>query len=261
MCCCGCWCYCYCFFVLVIVLLLLLSIRWNTYRYVIFIVHIIAYRYVLLWLLVLLLLFFCSCYCCSYEIHTGMLGLLWILYNTGTCCCYCIIVVVIVVNMKYIPVCYVYCSYYNVPVCVVVAVGVYFCCGYYCYYYRFDPMRFRFDSISIGCQFGTDSTQFQISFDSILIQFDSIRFAPLVTYSYLLSSVVVCTSMPRGEPTSPSLFLHNIFWYHWLHRSIKWKDGVKGIFLVQIEDSISTLHSHRFTRAATSTSRLIHIST
>jgi hypothetical protein len=36
----------------------------------------------------------------------------------------CIIVVVNVVNMKYIPVCYVYCSYYSVPVCGVVAVGV-----------------------------------------------------------------------------------------------------------------------------------------
>jgi hypothetical protein len=51
---------------------------------------------------------------------------------------------------------------------------------------RFDPIRLRFDSISIGSRFGTDSTQFQISLDSILIQFDSIQFAPPVTLLLLL---------------------------------------------------------------------------
>jgi hypothetical protein len=39
----------------------------------------------------------------------------------------------------------------------------------------FDPIRLRFDSISIGQGFGTNSTYFRISFDSILFQFDSIR--------------------------------------------------------------------------------------
>jgi hypothetical protein len=32
---------------------------------------------------------------------------------------------------------------------------------------RFDPIRFRFDSISIGCRVRTNFTQFRISFDSI----------------------------------------------------------------------------------------------
>jgi hypothetical protein len=56
---------------------------------------------------------------------------------------------------------------------------------------RFDPIRIRFDSILIGCRFSTNSTQFQISLDSILIQFksigfDSIQFAPPVTFLSLL---------------------------------------------------------------------------
>jgi hypothetical protein len=49
----------------------------------------------------------------------------------------------------------------------------------------------RFDSIFIGCRFGTNSTQFRISFDSILIQFDLIRFAPPVTFLLLVLLVLL----------------------------------------------------------------------
>jgi hypothetical protein len=64
------------------------------------------------------------------------------------------------------------------------------CCCCCCYYYRFDPIRLRFDWISIGCRFGTNCTRFRISFDSILFQFD---FAPPVTLLLLFESIC-CTS-------------------------------------------------------------------
>jgi hypothetical protein len=48
-----------------------------------------------------------------------------------------------------------------------------------------------FDPIVIWCRFGTNSTQFWISFDSILFQFDSIRFAPPVTFLLLLVLVLL----------------------------------------------------------------------
>jgi hypothetical protein len=97
-----------------------------------------------------------------------------------------IVLIVDVVSIECIPerICFIRTTYRYV-------MFTYRCCCC-CYYYRFnpirrgevrfDPMRFRFDSISIRCWFGTNSTRFRISFDSILIQFDSIRFAPPVTY-------------------------------------------------------------------------------
>jgi hypothetical protein len=57
---------------------------------------------------------------------------------------------------------------------------------------RFNQIRFRFDSISIGCRFGTDSTQFRISFDSILFQFDSIR---LCTSCDVLIIIIIIISI------------------------------------------------------------------
>jgi hypothetical protein len=75
---------------------------------------------------------------------------------------------------------------------------------------RFDPIRLRFDSISIGCRFGTNSTRFRISFNSILFQFDSIQIAPPVTLLLLLLIVFNLfhisnkyrTSMPPGVLSS-----------------------------------------------------------
>jgi hypothetical protein len=131
---------------------------------------------------------------------------------------------------------------------------------------RFDPIRFAFDSISIGCRFGTDSTQFRISFDSILFQFDSIRFAPPVTLLLLLLYISnkYRTSMPPGVLSSVVVAL-TIFWYKILipliDRRIEWKDRVKWYLLcTKHRNSISTLNSHQIIRAASSTSRLIHIS-
>jgi hypothetical protein len=74
-----------------------------------------------------------------------------------------------------------------VVVVVVIVITYRYCCC--CYYYRSDPIRLRYHYISIGWRFGTNCTQFGISFDSILFQFESIRFdcAPPVTILLLLS--------------------------------------------------------------------------
>jgi hypothetical protein len=60
----------------------------------------------------------------------------------------------VIANIEYMPICIV----------VIIIGGI-------------DPIRLRFDSISIGCRFGNDSTPFsnQVRFDSNSIRFDSIR--------------------------------------------------------------------------------------
>jgi hypothetical protein len=80
-------------------------------------------------------------------------------------------------------------------------------------------IRLDFDWIGIWYRFNLISNRLRL--DSNSIRFDSIRFAPPVTFLLLLLLLLLVvnlfhisnkyrTSMPLGEPPSQSLLLHNI---------------------------------------------------
>jgi hypothetical protein len=93
---------------------------------------------------------------------------------------------------------------------------------------RFDRIRLRFDSISIGCTFGTNSARFRISFDSIIIQFDSIRFDLHLLWRCYYYYYLTCFSLAISTaPTWRRVYCLLLLFPSLIDRRIEWKDGVK----------------------------------